>query len=576
MKHLEDIASSFFQALSVKTNFQDSVLKSFMKGSDILEKYSFEELNKKFITSESFQELPSSHLIKKDTFYFVTENTLEKYPSKDSHAGLYRFNTHLDFQTKLIEDGFDITACYKTQRDHSSSVHTGTEFRVKYRNGKFYGFSSDSKILDSEMGDFQILKVKYNIFCLNDKNEICATFKQDGEIIKGTDSALNLKEFIAYVCDNIKKSKYLIGINWRNNFTIEYPSKKMNIQNIDELILNEDVEDLKMTSCNHEKVSIPIGVKKLEIQTPKNFKLKFIPKDIEKLTFWEKVDLSKFKIKNFPNLSYLRIYDCGKIKLEIEENIKNLSIYNTNTIITKLPEKHFNFSWDSKVWFGYSKLFLNSTGVENHENYGLRIKNVSTKNGQTFLYTDAWGHQQTISLKELQQNWKFTAPKIVEWATNLNNPQYYVDKLKQQIIERVNHRYICDSIEPRTYHTSSNFTDLNINDIIECTYKGSVSKYVVNSVHLRNSTFGLIPFEKRFDHSSSDFIQVTSTSRVEGLMIDLYPINRVPYRGWKNRELVINKIDGILNINEAIQHINTDNIHSLLDQRSLEIFKSTM
>lgn len=113
---------------------------------------------------------------------------------------------------------------------------------------------------------------------------------------------------------------------------------------------------------------------------------------------------------------------------------------------------------------------------------------------------------------------------------------------------------ISDSCEPYMYNTKHHMKSLNIGDVINVKFKGGSKvkkeyagktvKFFVNNV-LDYSFYdpyrrvALIPFDKKDKFDYKDALIVDEHNRFECLMIDLYPVNRRPYAGWKNKEVVI-------------------------------------
>jgi hypothetical protein len=116
---------------------------------------------------------------------------------------------------------------------------------------------------------------------------------------------------------------------------------------------------------------------------------------------------------------------------------------------------------------------------------------------------------------------------------------------------------ISDACEPYMYNTKSDTKKLNIGDVLDVKFKtgsrvkkeyaGKTVKFFVNNVldysfYSPYRRVALIPFSKKDKFSYIDALIVDEHNRFECLMIDLYPANRVPYAGWKNKEVTIKKL----------------------------------
>lgn len=115
---------------------------------------------------------------------------------------------------------------------------------------------------------------------------------------------------------------------------------------------------------------------------------------------------------------------------------------------------------------------------------------------------------------------------------------------------------ISTSCEPYMYNTICDIKSLNIGDIIDVKFKmasrvkkeyaGKTVKFFVNNIldysyYSPYRRIAIIPFSKKDNFNYSDALIVDEYDRFYCLMIDLYPENRRPYAGWKNKEVDIYK-----------------------------------
>lgn len=118
---------------------------------------------------------------------------------------------------------------------------------------------------------------------------------------------------------------------------------------------------------------------------------------------------------------------------------------------------------------------------------------------------------------------------------------------------------IPDRIEPFIYNTRTDLRPLNIDDIVDVTFgvkSFRVKKEYVNKtlrfkiVNLEEYSWwstkykilALVPIEKVEKFTKNDILFITTYGRFDSLMEDLFPCNRRPYAGWKNKEVKIEKI----------------------------------
>lgn len=112
------------------------------------------------------------------------------------------------------------------------------------------------------------------------------------------------------------------------------------------------------------------------------------------------------------------------------------------------------------------------------------------------------------------------------------------------------------SCEPYMYNTRDNLSEVNIGDTLEISfqsgygvhknYKGRTIKFLVNNFYEYNyyqssklRRIAIVPLDKKDKFEFSEIIFLDSTERFKDLMIDLFPINRKPFRGWQNKTIKI-------------------------------------
>lgn len=112
--------------------------------------------------------------------------------------------------------------------------------------------------------------------------------------------------------------------------------------------------------------------------------------------------------------------------------------------------------------------------------------------------------------------------------------------------------------EPYMYNTNDDLNVVEIGDVITLKfgrkkfrvkkeYSGKSRKFIVNNFlahHWGRPTrrLALVPIEKVDSFKKTDILFLDDTDRFECLMIDLFPSNRRPYAGWKNKTVKITKI----------------------------------
>lgn len=112
--------------------------------------------------------------------------------------------------------------------------------------------------------------------------------------------------------------------------------------------------------------------------------------------------------------------------------------------------------------------------------------------------------------------------------------------------------------EPFMYNTQDDLLQFEIGDIVEVKfgnenyrvkkeYVGRKLKFIVSNLleyewRLKTKRLALVPIEKEEDFKTKDVLFLDAYDRFECLMIDLFPVNRRPYAGWKNKTVQIKKI----------------------------------
>lgn len=113
---------------------------------------------------------------------------------------------------------------------------------------------------------------------------------------------------------------------------------------------------------------------------------------------------------------------------------------------------------------------------------------------------------------------------------------------------------IPDSCCPSFYTTYDDLNTVNIGDVITVTfkdkgkvknaYRGQSTKFLVNNYMEHNwrrptRRLALIPLDRinydKLTFSKNDVIILDDSDRFECLMIDLFKVNRVPFKGWKKK-----------------------------------------
>ena len=109
---------------------------------------------------------------------------------------------------------------------------------------------------------------------------------------------------------------------------------------------------------------------------------------------------------------------------------------------------------------------------------------------------------------------------------------------------------ISESCEPYMYTSQYDLKTINIGDVIDVTFKnksrvkkeylGKTIRFFVNNImdysfYDPYRRLAIIPLDKFENFTKKDAIIVDQTDRFDCLMIDLFPENRRPFAGWKNK-----------------------------------------
>lgn len=113
--------------------------------------------------------------------------------------------------------------------------------------------------------------------------------------------------------------------------------------------------------------------------------------------------------------------------------------------------------------------------------------------------------------------------------------------------------------EPFMYNTYDDLNKIEIGNIltlkfgkksfrVKKEYVGKEIKFIVNNFFEHNwrrptRRLALIPIDKVENFKDSDVLFLDDADRFECLMIDLFPCNRRPYAGWKNKTVKIVSVE---------------------------------
>lgn len=108
---------------------------------------------------------------------------------------------------------------------------------------------------------------------------------------------------------------------------------------------------------------------------------------------------------------------------------------------------------------------------------------------------------------------------------------------------------------PYMYTTYYDLSKIKIGDIltlkfgkkpyrVKREYVGKQIKFVVNNSLAYNKyrptkRLALVPLDRRYTFTKKDVLFLDDADRFEGLMLDLFPSNRRPYAGWRNKTVEI-------------------------------------
>lgn len=542
----DELASVLTKGISAEERFQQMIFERFQTGKAIKKQYSVHELNKR---SSNFSDKLTSKAIKDSGKYLVTENAVLSEPSRSSYHGLYRHRTWLDFKLKAEEDDIlSISMQYKTQRDDCNTIHKGECIVLKYKDGKLYwgdlniipdieyegmavivenrGYSQEGRVVDGK----NVVHAEFSDHSINLTSEGKAAKK------------INLQKLGEWVAENIWKEKKNKGaFAKKRDGSLEYHQfdTRMHLTEVVAFDIPSNVKELTLNNCAVEKMKLPEGLTKLKFEHVA-LPLNKLPKSIKELDFWDIENVEPiFDLRKLPNINWLWMYKCGNIEnLIIGDSVKRMHISDTSCVIEHIP-RFFDFDWDKKVKFGYSDYFMHHNGSGTRDHYTGTYR-IGCKSKDVFVYRDAWGNRHEVSKAKILERCKYNSD-IVEWVKNIGNLDYYVKKYNKIMKENAERVFTDDSIEPGCYHMDV-ATKFRVKDILEFKNK----KYVVNYVS-RNELIHLVPYKDRFCPGS--FIQLVNTDRMERLMIDLFDINRIPYRGWKRRCMDGIKKVGTFNFN---------------------------
>lgn len=111
--------------------------------------------------------------------------------------------------------------------------------------------------------------------------------------------------------------------------------------------------------------------------------------------------------------------------------------------------------------------------------------------------------------------------------------------------------------EPYMYNTNDDLNKFKVGDIVEINFQnkhkvrkefsGKTLKFQIMNSMSHNwgrptQRLALVLADKINKFSEKDVLYLDDYYRFECLMIDLFPCNRRPYAGWKNKEVTIKKV----------------------------------
>lgn len=569
MDNIQTIAVSLVKQQDPEQSFRNEIKKLEFDNKSLRKKYSIEEFNR--LNLYCYGKLNYEDFNKEDKFYF-NGRTITSIATKSSDAGLYRFHTSEDFRMSIKEDKIYFKHLYRTQRDHSSRVSTGTEASFYYdvKHSCFIFDDSFEKETSYKVEEIQtifnykILKFSYNnkleqILIVN-KSET-KTFMDLGKNLISTNHSLSVNEFseISNFLINkfLPKNSFMAKTTNGNIITVLVYKQSMHLNAISEIEIPVNVKHLNIKSSDFNGFKLNENIKTLDINEPINFSLSKIPNTVEDFIIHLPNDGKLNDFKKFTKLKRLLIFGIweskkGCVRIKLPENwntYKDLGIFNKVEILTRLDKFAKNFRWDSsQVKFYFSDYFCK------YPTY--YYNNLRTPDGKTYYYeTD----HKTIkcSQKTIIENIlkipngrsserKININPILDWIKFFKQPEKYVEKYKRLLINKAKTESGYASITSGCYHIETSFDAFKLWDIVEddngikwvCTFKEdkNISSYFVK----------LKSFYKDhiiYEDVTSKGIQVTTDGRLENLMIDLYPENRMPYRGWRRRKINLKVVD---------------------------------
>jgi len=119
---------------------------------------------------------------------------------------------------------------------------------------------------------------------------------------------------------------------------------------------------------------------------------------------------------------------------------------------------------------------------------------------------------------------------------------------------------ISESCEPFMYTSKYDMKTINIGDVIDVSfqnktrvkkdYLGKTIRFFVNNILDYNfyspyRRIAIVPLDKFKKFTKKDVLIIDQTDRFDCLMIDLFPENRRPFAGWKNKIVKIKVVDKI-------------------------------
>lgn len=151
---------------------------------------------------------------------------------------------------------------------------------------------------------------------------------------------------------------------------------------------------------------------------------------------------------------------------------------------------------------------------------------------------------------------------------NYEDFKYIIDNKLELIKTDIN---IPSTCEPFMFNTNNDLNKFEKGDVVSIKfqdksyngkYKGKTIDFIVmdymeysNAYKRFTKRLALVTLDKESQFTEDDILYLDDYYRFSSLIIDLFPINRIPYKGWKNKEVEITinnnlkrerKIDSIL------------------------------